>query len=390
MPKFQKPTGFSMKGFPMHKGTKSHKSAESAATKAQQEAYRMKELMRARTAHKEQHTEKPDPRMQTESPNKFIGAVVGGLAKKALGGVAKKAAGALGKKLAGSKIGKAVAGSKIGKAASKASKIFKKDEGEGEESPATFKAVKRPGSSRYTKRAGTMTTGKYTKDSPSMKARKKASLEKFAPFIGEMGDLAQRKLRPKNGTKHRMMTKKLSDKSPAKEKRATRTLEKRMKTRYTKKAGTVTTGKYTKDSPSMKARKKARIAKLEAVGKGARAASPAKHTKYFGQNTSLAEINHVTKHNRAHRSGRVEDDHTPRSISKKHIKNGPKPKKAKKVDLKKVAVKAAADTIKSPNKWLLAAGKALIGANKRRQAKQDEAARMKAEGIQKAMSRSLS
>ena len=58
--------------------------------------------------------------------------------------------------------------------------------------------------------------------------------------------------------------------------------------------------------------------------------------------------------------------------------------------MKKVAVKAAADTIKSPNKWLLAAGKALIGANKRRQAKQDEAARMKAEGIQKAMSRSLS
>ena len=127
MPKFQKPTGFSMKGFPMHKGTKSHKSAESAATKAQQEAYRMKELMRARTAHKEQHTEKPDPRMQTESPNKFIGAVVGGLAKKALGGVAKKAAGALGKKLAGSKIGKAV---------SKASKIFG---GGGEDSPADYK-----------------------------------------------------------------------------------------------------------------------------------------------------------------------------------------------------------------------------------------------------------
>ena len=86
--------GFKMKGSPAKlgtiQGTAGHKSALKMATEAKV--------------------------MQDGSPAPFVGAIVGGLAKKAIGGAAKKVAGKIGKKIAGSKIGKKVAGSKIGKA----------------------------------------------------------------------------------------------------------------------------------------------------------------------------------------------------------------------------------------------------------------------------------
>ena len=116
-----KTMAFKMKGPSIHKGTAKHTKALKGKVYEQLKVNREMDK-----------TSLPDGRPGSSSPNKILGAVVGGLAKKALGGVAKK----VGAKIAGSKIGKKVAGSKIGKAVSKASKIFG---GGGEDSPADYK-----------------------------------------------------------------------------------------------------------------------------------------------------------------------------------------------------------------------------------------------------------
>ena len=98
--------GFKMKGSPAKlgsiQGTTGHRSALKMAEEAQ------------------------------GSPTPFVGALVGGLAKKAAGSLVKKGAAAVGKKIASSKIGKKVASSKIGKALG----IGGGQQPEGPESPA--------------------------------------------------------------------------------------------------------------------------------------------------------------------------------------------------------------------------------------------------------------